>query len=982
MKSAEVLMDQIAARHTKKLKYWYDLLREIMPDYFFKTFSAPQIEEILPLLFNIENQTGIQKISRADNVILIYLKSAQHNLLTTSKLMMEYDVRTAVIHESKQKIVINHVPQTLVIEYYAVAGEFASSVEPLFSERELAAAYRKIFKKSDLGIKEIYARINWDAVTDLTVEKLAERLHHVLAIQACDYPDIAIEKCPGGELRLTFARTNSQAKGVYYRVIDTLNFYGFNINRAYARQITRQDRVDAFDHMPVTITTFYLDGKGIDLNGKKVRDLFWQMRHITWCNMEDFFHRELVEHHGWTVADANFMRAAAAFIHSQLAFVDRNVYHHPDIWRYMALYEPVLREMLALFRNHLDPAHNGNAPRTATLITKISHAIHAVNTGMGAKDTQIKTVLDALLNFIICIRKTNFFVANKACLSFRLDPGFMAHYERLCSGYKAAFPTERPYGVFFFFRENCISFQIRFADIARGGWRTVAPKAAENLLERNDNFEFAQDELFRETFVLAHTQHMKNKDIYEGGAKMVSLLHLDHHEFKPLLYLAQRATATAFLQLINYDAKGMLRESAIIDHLGTKEIIEIGPDENMHDVMIEWLGNYAERAGYTLGAGIISGKPDRGINHKEFGVTSFGLHQYLLKTLNELGIDPGNDPFSVKISGGPTGDVAGNELKLLLAKKADGTPHYPRLKIVAITDGPAAVYDPDGLDRAELTRLIHCHDLAAFNPEKLTGENAAIVYADANGEIEKHRLVIRGKNGLVEKLVDRDEFMRLFQDNLTRYADIFIPCGGRPSTIDTNNWQKYVPDGKSSMRAIVEGANSFLTPAARDRLQEAGIMVIKDASANKCGVITSSYEIISGLMLSEEEFKAVKHELVTEIMNKLKHHAEREAEWLFTQFKLSGHRLTDLTEQLSAQINAKNDAITAFLDKHPKLVKDDIILSHLPKILATRYADRLDRIPPEYRKAIAAVELATQIVYGQPDSLEQEINIAIRNLKI
>ena len=88
----------------------------------------------------------------------------------------------------------------------------------------------------------------------------------------------------------------------------------------------------------------------------------------------------------------------------------------------------------------------------------------------------------------------------------------------------------------------------------------------------------------------------------------------------------------------------------------------------MFDPMINWIGDYAAQTGYTLKAGLISGKPDRGINHKEFGVTSFGVHQFLLRTLQHLNINPHCDPFSLKISGGPFGDVAGNELKLLLNK--------------------------------------------------------------------------------------------------------------------------------------------------------------------------------------------------------------------------------------------------------------------------------------------------------------------------
>lgn len=967
----------IVARHTKKLKCWHDLLHKIMPDYFFQTLSSSKIEDVLPLLFNIDSQAGIQKIARGNTVILIYLKSDECNLLTTSKLMMEYDITATEIHESREQIVINNIPRTLVIEQYTVESiDFIPSA-PLFSRKEVAAAYRQITGKSDPRLTEVYNRINWEAVADLTLDRLADRLRYVLNVQAQDSPAIAIEKFSRHELRLTFARSLSQSKGVYYRIINTLNAYGFHINRAYDRHITHQGDVTSFDHLPVTITTLYLDSRGVDIEGRKIKELLWQLGHIAWCRMEDLLHRELVDRHHWTVADTNVMRAASTFVHSQLAYVNRNIYHHPDIWRYMALYEPILRDLLALFKGNHDPLGVVNERKSTALTGRISHAIRSINTGISEKDSQIKTVFYSLLNFFVCIQKTNFFVADKTCLSFRLDPLFMTFYEKVAPEYSAAFPADRPVGVFFFYRENCISFHIRFADIARGGWRTVIPQAAENLLERDDAFEFARDELFREVYVLAHTQHMKNKDIYEGGAKMISLLYLDGMETQKALYQAQRSVCSAFLQLIASDGSGKLHEENVLDRLGRNELIEIGPDENLHDVMINWMGNYAERAAYALGSGFISGKHGRGINHKEYGVTSFGVHEYVLKVLDELGINLKTDPFSVKISGGPAGDVAGNLMKLLLQKNPNSIWLYPELKIVAITDGPAAVYDNAGIDRDELLRLVELQKaLDNFSPETLRGDKSFIVYSGPllEGGVEKYRYICKFHGQLQEKLIGRDDFMRIFQDNINHKADIFIPCGGRPSTIDATNWEKYLIDGRPSSLAIVEGANSFITPAARDRLQESGVLIVKDASANKCGVITSSYEILSGLMLSDAEFKANKAELLAGIMLKLKQSAQKEADWLFTQHKRDpGSKLTDLTEKLSRRINGKHAEIMAYLSEHPELVQNEIILDHLPRLFRDKFPDRLDRIPAEYLKAIVAVELASRIIYRQSESTAEEI---------
>lgn len=45
----------------------------------------------------------------------------------------------------------------------------------------------------------------------------------------------------------------------------------------------------------------------------------------------------------------------------------------------------------------------------------------------------------------------------------------------------------------------------------------------------------------------------------------------------------------------------------------------------------------------------------------------------------------------------------------------------------------------------------------------------------------------------------------------------------------------------------------FITQIARLRLEKAGVVLFRDASANKGGVTSSSLEVFSGLALSDEE---------------------------------------------------------------------------------------------------------------------------------
>ena len=113
--------------------------------------------------------------------------------------------------------------------------------------------------------------------------------------------------------------------------------------------------------------------------------------------------------------------------------------------------------------------------------------------------------------------------------------------------------------------------------------------------------------------------------------------------------------------------------------------------------------------------------------------------------------------------------------------------------------------------------------------------------------------------------------------------------------------------------------------------------------------------------------------LVPQVMKKLEQTASREAEWLFSMRHTTGRMMTELTEELSRSINAKNIQIGEYLESHPELVSDAIILEHLPEIFRKQYKNRLNRIPAEYRKAIVSVELAARIIYTAANRLEDEI---------
>ena len=84
-------------------------------------------------------------------------------------------------------------------------------------------------------------------------------------------------------------------------------------------------------------------------------------------------------------------------------------------------------------------------------------------------------------------------------------------------------------------------------------------------------------------------------------------------------------------------------------------------------------------------------------------------------------------------------------------------------------------------------------------------------------------------------------------------ADLFVPCGGRPEAVNISNVAElFDEDGKCHYKYIIEGANLFLTQQARLYLEKRGVVVFKDASANKGGVTSSSLEVLAGLGLNDQ----------------------------------------------------------------------------------------------------------------------------------
>jgi glutamate dehydrogenase len=355
-----------------------------------------------------------------------------------------------------------------------------------------------------------------------------------------------------------------------------------------------------------------------------------------------------------------------------------------------------------------------------------------------------------------------------------------------------------------------------------------------------------------------------------------------------------------------------------VDRFGKDEVIFLGPDEQVIPADIDWIIQRAAVRGYGLPAAFMSSKKVAGFNHKEFGVTSEGVVVYLDVALREsLNIDPHKQSFTLKITGGPDGDVAGNLIKILFREYGTNP------KIVGISDGEGVAEDPNGLDPTELLRLVeHSLTIDHFDKSKL------------------------GPNGLVMNARDSDEaLLRRNSMPFRLKADAFVPAGGRPNTINATNWRNFLDEnGEPTSKLIVEGANIYNTKEARESLfKEAGVIIVKDSSANKCGVVTSSCEIAGSMLLSKEEFIANKPELIRDVLAHLRHIAEAEAKLLFSTYKNFPGALPHFSERISGAINSLKDAIIKELEGRE--LGDPLLEELLPLV---KYVPPLPALPEPF----------------------------------
>lgn len=764
------------------------------------------------------------------------------------------------------------------------------------------------------------------------------------------------EQILGQEYSILFSVSNPPQKGFLSQIMEILKRLGLGVRRSYCLNVSNGLHwyfLGNFDVVPY-------EGQSMEKDSKEVNQLRRELYNTQILSTENTAYSDLVDTGVISGEDASLANAFVAFCQTTLGHCEPDRYDSEMVRNAFFSHPVMILDLISLFRLRFNPDCENRDEAYGKALKHAQEAIESYNTGHKHLDEIRKTIFRTCLIFVTHTLKTNFFILEKHALSFRLDPAYLS---KLGPEMTRGLPDRMPFRITFFFGRRGFGYHIGFSDIARGGWRTIVCRTADEM-ETNTN------SLFREVFVLAHTQHLKNKDIYEGGAKMTVIIDArdlaSEDALTQQIHKLQYGFANAFLDIF-VTRNGKAKDPRVVDYYGDDEPIELGPDENMHDAMIELIARQAVKRGYVLGIGLMSSKRI-GINHKLYGVTSRGVVKCADITMTQLGTDIHRDPFTVKFTGGPNGDVAGNAIRLLLKD-------CPGARIVSIIDASGALYDPDGADAEALGRLIHKGDIEDFDVQSLH-PGAFILYrrkTRQEGLKQLHLKLMRLEDRFDESWITIDEFHKELNNLLFSIpADLFLPCGGRPETIDGSNCHNlFKQDGTPSMRAIVEGANSFLSPEAREFIQKRSVIVLRDSSANKCGVISSSYEIIANLLMKETEFLRHKEEYVADVLRILDRRAADEANLIFKRHGECGGKLlcTEISTGISEDINTRYDTLFSFFKEHPVLVGQPLyqsaILNHMPGFIRNhpKYRSRVPNLPFKIQCAILACEIASSLVY-------------------
>jgi len=799
---------------------------------------------------------------------------------------------------------------------------------------------RMFLAKATNNTKQIYQEI-----IDLSVKRMG--------------PVIEVFDIEGSqEKRLVVAFRTRTARGMFSALSDLYHYYGVTSSRKYVEQFSNGITVMSIYLRPAT----NLDGnyppldQSIHQITKEISLLYCVPQnklHGLFTSGELSLQEAVYGHCVWVFVQHFLNRLGSEYASLSEALDARNNVHMvllsklkrrlraetftPDyILEIISSSAGLVRALYASFANvHLavGPGFERHSIAPTPAVEVLSDAKLKDKITKDVANEHEEMVMTAFRVFNNAVLKTNYFTPTKVALSFRLDPSFLPESE---------YPKPL-YGMFLVISSESRGFHLRFRDIARGGIRIVKSRSKEayGINARN---------LFDENYGLASTQQRKNKDIPEGGSKGVILL--DPKQQDKTREAFEKYIDSILDLLIPAESPGI--KNPVVDLYGKQEILFMGPDENTAD-LVDWATEHAHRRGAPWWKSFFTGKSPKlgGIPHDTYGMTTLSVREYVKGVYRKLRLDPAN--VRKMQTGGPDGDLGSNEI--LLSNE----------KYTAIVDGSGVLVDPNGIDKDELRRLARNRAMISqFDSSRLSSDGYRVLCDDSGIKLPSGEVVANGTT-----------FRNTYHLRDTGLTDMFVPCGGRPESVDLVSVNKLIKDGKCTIPYMVEGANLFVTQDAKLRLEAAGCIFIKDASANKGGVTSSSLEVLASLSFDDAGFienmchgaqgeaPAFYQAYVREVQNKIRENARLEFEAIWRENEQTGEARPILSDKLSVAITTLDEEL-----QQSDLWKDDrirrsVLRDALPGLLLEKIGldTIMERVPDAYLRAIFGSFLASRFVY-------------------
>jgi glutamate dehydrogenase len=304
-----------------------------------------------------------------------------------------------------------------------------------------------------------------------------------------------VEETPQKESRILFSVESPPETGFLTQVSEVFQRLKIGVQRSYTLNISTG--VSRY-----FLSTFY------------VRTLDDELYNTQILSTARSTYKDFVAKRIMTGEEASLTNAFVAFCHTTLAHNQPDRFDLETVKSAFYSDPDTTLKLVRVFQQRFDPDVLDKQKAFEKVLDETLETIKSHNTGNKYLDEIRKRIFQTCILFITHTLKTNFFVPEKHALAFRLDPAYLVE---LGPEFTSDLPRDLPFRITFFFGRYGMGYHIGFSDIARGGWRTI-------ICRSRDEYTTNTNTLFREVYVLAHTQHLKNKDIYEGGSKLTVVL--------------------------------------------------------------------------------------------------------------------------------------------------------------------------------------------------------------------------------------------------------------------------------------------------------------------------------------------------------------------------------------------------------------------------------------------------------------------------